>query len=331
MVVLEENCGPDIYCLPKPDETWMLGKLQSGMIRWNHNHPLFKVQGFVDVRLFEMTDTRNPVKEWINIQNNDGLLTVGLSNDIEWFPKVQGNRENVSILRQFRLMITPHGDWSEHQPWGPIFNIEEPPPSTSQNSPTNSQNTNVNESNKLERPSISLYGTQPTGDIRDGEAIISGNVRRRQPPKTVCLTFDEVDTLPTHGPDSLGHTDPSSFILNSNQRIEMDPESKKSTELDSGKLQNSLRLTAKDARMIADTYRQLLRKPSWSGKDIETLQRTNSHYSDELMRRELEAEGTGVKHVTWTTMAAPEIVPEEQTWSRNSIFVESSAPRQNIS
>ncbi|ORX84103.1 hypothetical protein K493DRAFT_343781 [Basidiobolus meristosporus CBS 931.73] len=303
--VLEENCGPDIYCLPKADDTWVMGKLPSGMIRWNHNHPLFKVQGYVDVRLFEMTDTRKPVKEWINIHNNDGLLTVSLTKDTDWFALTHGNRENTSIMRQFRFLITPHGDWAEHQPWGPIFNIEEPPSFAIQPS-----NTHATESGKLARDALTPYGAKPTST--NIEVMI---IRRRHPPKTISLTFDDVGTLPTHGPDS----------SDEKKNLEADGGSHQLIGTDSDQTPNSLRLTVKDARMIADTYRQLLRKPSWSGRDIETPQRTKSYYSDELMKRELAAEGTGVKHVTWTTLSAPETVPEDQEWSRNSIFVESSA------
>ncbi|KAK9710777.1 hypothetical protein K7432_008222 [Basidiobolus ranarum] len=79
----------------------------------------------------------------------------------------------------------------------------------------------------------------------------------------------------------------------------------------------SLCLTVKDAQLIADTYRRLLRKPSWNEDDINELGRRNT-YTDELLRRELESEGKGVKQVR--TAPTIVLVHEAQRVDRRSML-----------
>ncbi|KAK9761213.1 hypothetical protein K7432_014051, partial [Basidiobolus ranarum] len=83
---------------------------------------------------------------------------------------------------------------------------------------------------------------------------------------------------------------------------------------------NSLRLTVKDAQLLAHTYRAMLSNNNMNGEDVpQTNQR--SLYSDELLKRELAAEGRGVKNVS--TSPAIVVVNSDQI-GRNSMTADHS-------
>ncbi|KAK9710778.1 hypothetical protein K7432_008223 [Basidiobolus ranarum] len=119
---LTEQCGPDIYCLPKFNTTWTMGSV--GLLRWNSNYPTFKVQGHVDIRLYEMTNPRKPVKEWLDITNDEGLWSVKLDHASGIFPEYFKRPKNTTVVRNYRFLVTVKDDALEGRQKGPIFNIE---------------------------------------------------------------------------------------------------------------------------------------------------------------------------------------------------------------
>ncbi|ORX88571.1 hypothetical protein K493DRAFT_77095 [Basidiobolus meristosporus CBS 931.73] len=328
---LTEPCGPDVYCLPKTNDTWVMGS--TGTLRWNQKYTTFLVQGFVDVRLYEMTDPRNPVLDWLNIPNGEGYLTVFL-NDTKIFPPVANRPFNTTAERKYQYLVTAHGYPITGQQRSPIFNIIDPPsadnvsPASAANPTTLSTpgSTGQTEQSDGSQPRPQIMDTNSSSGRLSAGAIVGVSIGcviagvlaatalfvivRRKQSTTKRGSLNEKPLVPPFNPFS----DNNNF---STTTIEDSTHSTKSPICNmEDASRSSLRLTVKDAQMIADTYRRLLRKPSWNSSDLEELTTQNS-YSDELLRRELEAEGHGVKQVS--TGPAIVVTPEDELIRKSSV------------
>ncbi|ORX91889.1 hypothetical protein K493DRAFT_47686 [Basidiobolus meristosporus CBS 931.73] len=121
------TCGPNIYCLPRANDTWTMSGV--GVIRWNSVYPTFLVQGYVDIRLYDVTDLRNPVLVQLNTTNGDGYRSLYLDPDLQppIFAPMMNRAANATVIKIFRLLITVAGDDITNKEYGPLFFIQEPP------------------------------------------------------------------------------------------------------------------------------------------------------------------------------------------------------------
>ncbi|ORY03793.1 hypothetical protein K493DRAFT_334152 [Basidiobolus meristosporus CBS 931.73] len=404
VAALTEQCGPDIYCLPKFNVTWTMGSV--GLLRWNPNYPTFRVQGFVDIRLYEMTNTRKPVKEWLNITNEDGLWSINLDHSSGIFPEVFRRPKNTTVTRHYRFLVTANSDPIEGKQKGPIFTIEDPPPPEEVNSNPLHFALPISNNSLLIHPEGTSSSAAPhttvdpdksqTDEFSSADATKSSDKPPRSSPSSGTVVgiiagtsiglmlligyplipnLFEFTRLPSFTLIYylIRHCDRANFVrraksLNQNQSnfppmIETHHQNLSrysvagyaSTEAflptsdhenrshsysnhdqhilaalpnnSSGANQLSpteqdfepdpLRLTVKDAQLIAETYRRLLRKPSWNADEGKDLAKRNT-YTDELLRRELQADGKGVKQVN--TAPTIIVVNEEQKLNRTSMM-----------
>ncbi|KAK9708729.1 hypothetical protein K7432_009463 [Basidiobolus ranarum] len=121
-------CGPDIYCLPKTNDTWVMSSVE--VIRWNSEYPTFAVQGTVDIRLYDVTDMRKPVLERLNTTNGKGYMNLTLDPNLQppIFAPVLNRPKNFTAIRMYCFLITVAGDDIVNKPNGPYFYIQDPPP-----------------------------------------------------------------------------------------------------------------------------------------------------------------------------------------------------------
>ncbi|KAK9767847.1 hypothetical protein K7432_002029 [Basidiobolus ranarum] len=379
-----------------------------GLLRWNPNYPTFKVQGHVDIRLFEMTNPRKPIKEWLDITNDEGMWSIKLDHASGVFPEGFKRPKNTTITRHYRFLVTVRNEAIEGKQKGPIFNIEDPPPPEEVNpTPTNSLHfaapitnhsllVNTSSTSPSSTPAASSITTHSTSNDpknipidesfdtntpnarsdKSNMSLISpaaaigitagaiiglkclirtlvyylirrcdrvNFVNRARAPNRNHRNFPPmIDTLSRDVGDLSrysvsGYTSTDAFLPvketgNRSHLYSVNSQSSQhilaalpSNSMTSSQLSpteqyfepDSLRLTVKDAQLIADTYRRLLRKPSWTEEEGRELGKRNT-YTDELLRRELEAEGTGVKQVS--TAPTIVIVNEEQKLNRQSMM-----------
>ncbi|ORX94582.1 hypothetical protein K493DRAFT_301984 [Basidiobolus meristosporus CBS 931.73] len=372
-----------------------------------------------------MTNPRKPVKEWLDITNDEGLWSVKLDHSSGIFPEYFKRPKNTTVVRNYRFLVTVKDDLTEGRQKGPIFNIEDPPPPEEVN-PTSANALHfaipiANHSlllhpSKINQSATAAVSASPTGATSTAayptnepkktsniELIHTNSILNARPdqsspfdlslntvigitasvlaglilligyplhtvlnptsnyPKSLALTPQHSNLLPLrkwnqkNGKYTMaesaqqrntcdfsrysvsGYTSTDAFLpVNEpeHQEAVFDTANQPSpcilaalpsslvsdshlSPTDERSKPMSLCLTVKDAQLIADTYRRLLRKPSWNEDDIKEFGKRNT-YTDELMRRELEAEGKGVKHVN--TAPTLVVVNEEQKVDRRSMM-----------
>ncbi|KAL1923100.1 uncharacterized protein VTP21DRAFT_9476 [Calcarisporiella thermophila] len=103
----------DIYCAPTESSTWDVGSFNK--IIWNNRQPDLSTQTTVDLYLYPVGSSA-PVKQWLAIDNN-GSLPIFVEK--EWFKGILS--PNASGQFQFQV---GYGD--SRKPPGPTFFIREP-------------------------------------------------------------------------------------------------------------------------------------------------------------------------------------------------------------
>ncbi|KAK9721724.1 hypothetical protein K7432_003191 [Basidiobolus ranarum] len=313
---LTKPCGPTVYCLPEKGDRWVVNK--EYFVRWWNKYPTFLLGGYVNIKLYEATSPPTLVKQWLDITNDQGFYTV--KNYPPQFPifPPDPTRPNTTVTRECYFVILAPGSDESIAGKGDNFFIDDynPPANSSSPTPTKgpptstglSKSTNTNGSpqenyNDSSKPSLS------TGAII---GIILGSIglvtlvacvlllihRRKKSKAKEMLEANQSRAI--HNPPSI--REPiirpltSSTLQSDSSMSEVDFGTPLSSS-DSVNRRSSLRLTVKDARLLSHTYRAMLSNNSLNGE--ETAQNNQrSLYSDELLRRELAAEGRGVKNVS---------------------------------
>jgi len=319
-----DQCGPDIYCTPTSGETWTID--EEFTVRWNSKFPSFINAGYVDVRLYDLFDTRTPVKEWIKVANGDG--TLGFRPTRELFDRDSPDTE---VTRSFRFYIDVSGNSLDTQRFGPIFNIFAPADPTTTEEPsstvTSTQTlvtTQVVKDDQQSKSKELSPGAIAGIAIGGASALLLALIailllwRRRQKPKKSGYgdLHEEANpslaTLPSHSVQTTKSPRRSEtrFDNQSNDQI-TEPNNS------SGHLKSNRSLSQSDALLIADAYRQQLRKASFSSSnsfhDNEDYEEMNEKenkeaelewrkaVSAERMKDVLQEEGTGIKVINLQT------------------------------
>ncbi|KAK9729638.1 hypothetical protein K7432_000156 [Basidiobolus ranarum] len=264
-------CGPEIYCLPKRNETWTMSTV--GVIRWYPKYPTFVVQDRVDVRLYDVTDLRKPVLERLNTTNGDGYMYLELDPNLQppIFAPVLNRPKNYTAQRIFCFSITPAGDTTVGNLNGPYFYIQDPPPLNESTLTTSTTLSTV-------IPTYTTMTSQP-----ESSTPISTNtpnqVNSKRKPESVGLSSGAIAGISVGSIAVLVAAGIAlMFYRKRSKKSQFDTGTGKNSSQDDStggaitenvgvKRLNSLRLTANDARLIAETYRRLLRKPSWGLTD----------------------------------------------------------------
>ncbi|ORY00791.1 hypothetical protein K493DRAFT_335228 [Basidiobolus meristosporus CBS 931.73] len=315
---LDSYCGPDLYCLPKEDELWY--PHDSEFVRWNRYYPTFST--FVNISLFN-TKSEVPVEEW-PLYKNEGLLVI---NNIpsSWFI---GVNLSANVTQEFYFFITGPYTPTVVIPRGPNFYIQKPqilPAYANPVAVVNASESIIHTSTVVSmtptsRPSTvvssipsstsSSPATQNSSSTNLSAGAISGITvgsvagvtiiaclvyffrRRRRNQASSYETKAEIDSGPTMACNSSADTSgPDTDVT-----MEM-------AEPPNPIKRNSLRLTVKGAQELAHTYRKMLTNQE-TVEESSTQNQPRTLYSDELLRRELAADGHGVKYVS----TAPAIV-----------------------
>ncbi|ORX96198.1 hypothetical protein K493DRAFT_407323 [Basidiobolus meristosporus CBS 931.73] len=319
---LDSNCGPDLYCLPVEDELWrpLESGLENGFVRWNRYYPTFST--YVNISLFN-TESEVPVKEWHHYKN-EGLLVIN-NFPSSWFI---GVNLTANVTQEFYFYITGPYTPTVVIPRGPSFYIQKPvilpvhssPATTSVSSShisTSTSSTSTTHSSAVATmtptavaPSL---GAQNSSSNNLSAGAISGItvgsvagitiiaclvyfLRRRRRNQAHCYVANtDTDSDPSLV-RSLHSSSADAPDLEVDAAMEM-------AEPSSPVRRNSLRLTVKGAQELAHAYRKMLTNQEMA-EESPAQNQTRILYSDELLRRELAADGHGVKYVS----TAPAIV-----------------------
>ncbi|ORY01565.1 hypothetical protein K493DRAFT_334940 [Basidiobolus meristosporus CBS 931.73] len=310
-------CGPQIYCLPAAGDQWISG--HEYLLRWNYQYPTFLSVGFVDVKLYTEEDDYKPVQQWLNLTNSQGFLTYTRQNSTAITNLLQsGYPETQNITgKNFYFTVSTPNDKSSWVDKGPTFTIFDirfpyippvalgngPPPSAQTLAPSPSSEPNVPKMTESSPNPSLLNPPSATGGGLSGGAIAGISVgsavaflllglavfiaRRRSKNPRGRYVNEKMNTEYDGKGGSVylrrGNTSASDVNSLSPLAGALDPPKR-----------HSLRLTVKDAQLLAHHYRNMLTTKAWSGSSSEAQGTT---YSDELLRRELAAEGRGVRMV----------------------------------
>ncbi|KAK9711912.1 hypothetical protein K7432_007472 [Basidiobolus ranarum] len=243
-------CGPKLYCNPQNNDVWKLGTVQ--YLRWNTQFP--PLTETVDIRLYDLSNSTYPIKEWLQY-NNEGFLTITLTRD--YFPVVE------KVPRRWvKLVISWDGRPREVNDC-PIFAIEDIPESRTTFATiitTTTAKVTVTAKATLmpivsNRPP-STYVPSPGKSVSTGKAvgIVIGSIlaalllggavvfaiRRNREKSPALIDTNESQDVGMSSSDRSG-----TFGNASTSNVQISP------------------LTENEAYLIADTYRESLRKPGW--------------------------------------------------------------------
>ncbi|ORY00638.1 hypothetical protein K493DRAFT_335288 [Basidiobolus meristosporus CBS 931.73] len=264
-------CGPEIYCLPKLNDTWVMSTV--GVVRWNSEYPTFVVQGAVDIRLYDVTDMRKPVLEQLNVTNGNGYMNLFLDPNLQppIFAPVPNRPKNSTASRMYCFLVTVAGDDIVNKPNGPYFFIQDPP---SSNSSLDSVSTTISVPSSTDvmatrTPDLPIPIDTSNNLSNSGQrstGLTSGAIAGISVGCVSVFAAAGIALIYFRRRNSQGPTHPGT----SKDEIRNDgPPPESGLEY---RRPSSLRLTANDAQLIAETYRRLLRKPSWgTTNDVEVI------------------------------------------------------------
>ncbi|ORX96783.1 hypothetical protein K493DRAFT_314351 [Basidiobolus meristosporus CBS 931.73] len=313
-------CGPTVYCLPEKGENWVVNK--EYFVRWWNKYPTFLAQGLVEIKLYEASSPPNLVKQWDNITNDIGFFTVKYyPPQLPIFPIDPTREPNSTIRRECYFVIFAPGSDESIAGKGDNFFIDDynPPASVSVPSPGPSKPETAaakpTGNNDISIPHAERRGDNQESGISAGAiigitlgavafvtivALALFFIHRRKKNRANRVTEVNHGEKPRALPPSQYIPRPatSGTLRSTSSESEVDSISPLSAS-NSGTRRSSLRLTVKDAQILAHTYRAMLSNQGGSSNGEDTLQNNpRGLYSDELLKRELAAEGRGVKNVS---------------------------------
>ncbi|ORX88866.1 hypothetical protein K493DRAFT_73732 [Basidiobolus meristosporus CBS 931.73] len=329
---INQACNANIYCLPTAGEVW--GQQQNYFVQWNYNYPTFATTGRVNIRLFNNQST-TPVYQLPSYENAEGLLIINTIQS-SWF---LGNQ----TVQYFYFLITGSEDPPSIAENGPIFLIQSPPPTSTSSTATATATatpTRTPTSTPLASATTTPGHSGPNNDESSGLSvgaicgIAVGSVlfvttiacliyfiRRKRGGHKQGYDFQlesesgsGVNGYAALGPTNLGTARDNTSNSDADSTLPM------TESLSPGK-RSSLCLTVKDAQELAHAYRKMLTNKDATEETPQTTQQ-RSLYSDELLRRELAADGHGVKNVSTT----PAIVVVDDQVNGHGMTADPSEP-----
>ncbi|KAK9723277.1 hypothetical protein K7432_002074 [Basidiobolus ranarum] len=304
-------CGPQIYCLPTAGSQWLNGV--ENLLRWNYQYPTFLTEGYVNIKLYYEDDDYNPVQQWLNITNSKGLLTVvtTLTDNIRsGYPTTQ----NVTG-KNFFFTVSTLNDSSSRIEKGSIFSIYDirfpyvPHSNNVVNAPASTSTSTPSSKTEISKPSASSEPQEPNLPSNEHNGLSTGAIasitigsilafliigailfvlrKRSNRQRRVGYTNEKMNPRYSdqNGSIYLQRGNTSASEVDSLSPLADTPDTPK---------RHSLRLTVKDAQLLAHHYRSMLTKKTWGSSGAESQ---GTSYSDELLRRELAAEGCDVRLV----------------------------------
>ncbi|KAK9716834.1 hypothetical protein K7432_006643 [Basidiobolus ranarum] len=324
---INSECGPDIYCLPKAGDLWV--PQENGFLQWNKNYPTFLNTGSVNIGLYN-TLSGNPVQLW-NHYRNEGILVIN-NFTTDWFLDLNNVSPYENITQEFYFDITAIYDTNAPYKPGPTFFIERPMllptpilPATPMHNKTSTTSTSTKPTSTSPSPSSSSFSygpTNPSVQTQGTSGLSAGAIGGIAVGSVLLVTIVAClfyilrrrrrNQLAKPGLGTNSDHNSSHVIVNavSDNNSDNDVDGQlQMAEASSPVKRNSLRLTVKGAQELAHAYRKMLTNQD-AIEDSQPSSQQRNLYSDELLRRELAAEGHGVKNVS--TSPAIVVVGEDQ-------------------
>ncbi|KAK9712611.1 hypothetical protein K7432_007031 [Basidiobolus ranarum] len=273
-------CSPQLYCSPNFNVTWIVGSSQ--MLRWNKYYGTLVAKPTVDIYLYEMSDTRIPLKTWPD-HNNEGILPITVTPD--YFQEIPNRTDNVNLIRWYKFVVTTQGGSPNTSEAGPIFKIQDNIPTPSPSIFTTVITVTATPSDHVPRPDFDL-GSSGVSSKTIG--IIIGSIlgalavgaliffllrrkNRMNRSTTGVIASEKSENSPsTNANRNVPNTMSSGQTSNTAESSVRRGDSVQSTfPLTAGVGSSSsndnqfVKLTENEAKLIADAYRKSLRKPGW--------------------------------------------------------------------
>jgi len=293
LVRRQAGCTNAIYCSPQAGDVWLMNGT-AYMATWNTANPIFaSASGQIIVKL-------------IDIAQPTGYLEIRQATDSQGYaPFVltdldfggPNDSDNYKV-KQVRLSIYPDG--SPNQPLGPIFTIIQPGkhgafPDMSKPIPTSTVTIHSSATDTPVAGQVKKLSTSTIILIAVGSAFaltllaILIMIMRRRRRKTPPMVVDEFtnnkknrsldSTTPLAAPRPI--SDPDASSINSSHNL-------------SHTTTAATAISTNEAMMIAQKYRQLMRKPSWSKAESTEVERSRAQ---EIIAQELREEGHDLHNV----------------------------------
>ncbi|KXN68970.1 hypothetical protein CONCODRAFT_86198 [Conidiobolus coronatus NRRL 28638] len=310
------GCGDQLYCSPLAGDVWRLGSKH--LIIWYNLFPELVVSDQVDVRVYLSENPRESIIERLNIQNKGGKLSVDI--DKNEFYKFDKNAKVDSgynyILKQAYYVVTPAGSMNQNPRQSPYFSIVDTDPPglptptpTSTPTPTQTPTETATqtpspsptpEPNTTSLPaySIALIVIASLTGLVTVATIIYVLLSKRNEARNDDSGVAGAAVAPTQLEKGDGAGGTVTLDNNPDSSVKPVPAMVMSSR-DSAQTQNSTtplapntNLSSTDAQMLSETFRNMMRKPSWT-----TEQQYPSNLAKQRLEEELEREGVGLQDI----------------------------------
>jgi hypothetical protein len=288
------------------------------LLVWYYLFPELVVSDLVDVRIYLSENPREPIHQELNIPNKNGKLSVEV-NKAEFYqfdknPKVDSGFNY--ILKQAYYVVTPAGSMNQNPRQSTYFSIVDTnppglPTPTPTSTPTPTQTPTATESatqsaptpSSEPSPSLPAYSialiviASLTGLVTVATIIYVLLSKRNEAPNDTDGVAGAA-VAPTQLEKGEGAGAVVALDNNTDNSVKPVPAMVMSSR-DSAQTQNSTtplapntNLSSTDAQMLSETFRNMMRKPSWT-----TEQQYPSNLAKQRLEEELEREGVGLQDI----------------------------------
>ncbi|KAI9295019.1 hypothetical protein K502DRAFT_365321 [Neoconidiobolus thromboides FSU 785] len=290
------SCGGfDLYCSPQENDSWAVNDIH--LLKWNKDYPSIQTNGLIDISLYISDNSRDPIFTRKDLQNKDGTFSVKITKAqfYQFDSNLDGKNTKGPIRKSAWFVIKSSSSSSNDvSSKGPNFNIIDPnppiPSSTSTETTMTSKTKSTSTPSSTEVNNGTFFAT-PTND--------QGNIDEKQPSNELALPIYGIVLLALAGlilllipliviwrrkskkakmiPENteksyiinggknggvgarrLGSTSSAGFGMTGSRSSALTTDSVSPISL------NQTNLTANDAIMLSETFREMMRKPSWS-------------------------------------------------------------------
>lgn len=303
---LQYNCiTSGLYCSPRPDENWHINKPH--VVRWNPLYPSLVGGGTLSVSLFLSDNPREPVFIRTSVPNMDGNFPITITKEelYKFDPTPNFSSNGTYLPKKAWFTIIPSSNSGTLMDPRSVINLIDPDaysyvkptpteiPSASSSSSTSSSTLKESETSYIPTPELSDHPQGLGMNVRE-EFPIYGIIllvftslaiialflflllfwRRRRREKMGHHARQapiEKDILDSSTPDlgsaqRLNSVSSTGFLASGSRISALTGDSVTSP------LPRKTNLSANDAIMLSETFRDLLRKPSWSEDNAATSQ-----------------------------------------------------------
>jgi len=308
---IQRNCRiPGLYCSPLTEDIWYVNKPH--ILRWNKFHPTVVSDGTLTISLFLSEDSRDPIFSRGNVSNGDGSFPIIVSrNQFYMFNNdsvPSGNESFITKKAWFKL--TPSKDSAIIDPTPSYFHIIDPSPKlySTLSSPAPSEappaTIDIPFSEQTSAPSLPVYGIVLIVLLSVVLTIVMLLLaffawrRRNSDRQRLDIGLSEKALTSASSDGDQRHTS-----IQSNLLAPSGSRSSAQTVDSRSPLARKTNLSANDAIMLSETFRELLRKPSWvddSNLESRELENSPSQPNNSISLRleeELALDGVGLLEV----------------------------------